>query len=160
MGYGYFLVCDVVMLMPLSNYLPETFGKKFVYLFQKIYGKAREQYAQALSIRIEQEQLEEAAILASHLGKIARDMGDHEGALAYYSQSLNLNNAINKDEKIADDYNNIALVYLSQAKSSELDKDEFLEEAHDANLQAYNIRKISKNKLDLAETYKNFGLIY
>ena len=132
----------------------------FVYLFQKIYGKAREQYAQALTLRIEQEQLEEAANLASHLGKIASDMGDHEGALAYYNQSLNLNNAIDEVEKIGDDYNNIALVYLAQAKSSILDKDDFLEEALVANTTAFNIREKQENKLALAETYKNFGLIF
>jgi tetratricopeptide (TPR) repeat protein len=132
----------------------------YVFLFQKIYGKAREQYAAALALRIEQEQLEQAAKLASHLGKIASDMGDHEGALVYYNQSLNLNNAINEIEKIGDDYNNIALVYLAQANSSVLDKEEFLEEAFDANKAAYNIRIKQKNKIALAETYKNFGLIY
>ena len=132
----------------------------YVYLFQKIYGKAREQYAQALELRIEQEQLEEAAKLASHLGKIASDMGDHEGALAYYNQSLNLNNALDKVEKIAEDYNNISLVYFAQAKSSIIDKDDFLEEAYEANVTAFEIRKKQKNKLALAETYKNFGLIF
>ena len=132
----------------------------YVYLFQKYYGKAREQYALALELRIEQEQLEEAAKLASHLGKIASDMGDHEGALAYYNQSLNLNNTLDKVEKIAEDYNNISLVYFAQAKSSIVDKEDFLEEAFDANVTAFDIRKKQKDKLALAETYKNFGLIY
>jgi len=132
----------------------------YVYLFQKIYGKAREQYVSALQLRIEQEQLEEAAKLASLLGKIASDMGDHEGALAYFNQSLNLNNAINEIEKIGDDYNNIALVYMNQANSSVFDKEEFLEEAIDANNSAYSIRIKQKNKLALAESYKNFVLIY
>ena len=132
----------------------------YVFLFQKIYGKAREHYVEALELRIEQEQLEEAAKLATHLGKIASDMGDHEGALAYYNQSLNLNNAIDEVEKIGDDYNNIALVYLAQAKSSIVDKEDFLEEAFDANVTAFNIRQKQKNKLALAESLKNFGLIY
>ncbi len=132
----------------------------YVYLFQKIYGKAREEYALALELRLGQKQLEEAAKLASYLGKIARDMGDHEGALAYYNQSLNLNNAIDKIEDIANDYNNIALVYIAQANSSIIDKEEFLEEAYDANTAAFDIRKKHDNKLALAETYKNFGLIF
>ncbi len=132
----------------------------YVHLFQKIYGSAREEYAQALAIRLDLEQLEEAAKLASHLGKIASDMGDHEGALAYYNQSLNLNNATNDIEEIANDYNNIALVYLEQAKTSVLDKEEFLEEAYDANMAAFEIRKKQESKLPLAESYKNFGLVF
>ncbi len=131
-----------------------------VYLFQKIYGKAKEEYARALELRIEQKQLVEAAQLASLLGKIASDMGDHEGALVYYNQSLYLNNSLGNVEKIADDYNNIALVYLAQANSSVIDKEEFLEEALDANTMAFNIRKKHESKLALAETYKNFGSIY
>lgn len=132
----------------------------YVHLFQKIYGKAREDYAAALEIRIKLEQLEDAAELATHLGKIASEMGDHEGALAYYNQSLNLNNAIDAVDKIADDYNNIALVYMAQAKSSILDKEEFLEEAIEANTAAFNIREKNPNKLALAESNKNFGLIF
>jgi signal transduction histidine kinase/BarA-like signal transduction histidine kinase len=132
----------------------------YVHLFEKIYGKAREQFGAALDFRLQLEQPEEAVELASHLGKIASIMGDHEGALAYYHQSLMLNNAIEATEKIAEDHNNIALVYLAQARTSALDKLEYLQEAQDANQAAYDIRVKLGNKLDLAETYKNFGLIY
>ncbi len=132
----------------------------YVYLFKKTYGKAKEHFGQAMELRIEMEQLPEAAGLASHMGKIASDMGDPDGALAYYSQSLDLNSSLQDVPNIGTDYNNIALVYWNQAKTSAFDKEELLEEALDANESAFKIRKKTGDKLALAETYQNFGSIY
>lgn len=132
----------------------------YVYLFKKTYGKAKEHFGQAMELRIEMEQLPEAASLASHMGKIASDMGDTDGALAYYSQSLDLNSSLQDLPNIGTDYNNIALVYYNQSKTSAFDKEELLEEALDANESAFRIRQKTDNKLALAETYQNFGSIY
>lgn len=132
----------------------------YVYLFKKTYGKAREHFGQALSLRIELEQLNEAAELASHMGKIASDMGDSDGALAYYNQSLDLNSSMQDVQNIAKDYNNIALVFWNQAKTNTFDREELLEEAIDANKSAFKIRSQMGNSLALAESYQNFGSIY
>ncbi len=132
----------------------------YVFLFKKTYGKAREHFGQAMELRIEMEQLPEAADLASHMGKIASDMGDTDGAIAYYSQSLDLNSSMQDVPNIGTDYNNIALVYYHQSKSSAFDKEELLEEALDANESAFRIRSKLDDKLALAETYQNFGSIY
>ncbi len=131
-----------------------------VYLFKKLYGKARESYTRAMELYIQLDQLSEAARLAGQLGKIARDMGDHEGALAYYYQSLDLNNNLNDVESVGVDYTNIALSFLDQAKTSAFDREELLEEALEANESAFRVRNSIGDQLSLAETNQVFGSIY
>ena len=131
-----------------------------VYLHNKTYGKAREHFGQAMELRVEMEQLPEAAQLASQMGKIASDMGDSDSALAYYNQSLDLNSSIQDVASISNDFNNIALVYWNQAKTSAFDREELLEEALEANESAFKIRVELEDNISLAETYQNFGSIY
>ncbi len=131
-----------------------------VFLFKKTYGAARQHFEQAMQLRIETEQLPEAARLASQLGKVASEMGDSDGALAYYNQSLDLNSTLQDVEKIGADYNNIALVFYNQAQTRSFEKEELLEEALDANESAFQIRSGLDDKLALAESLQNFGSIY
>jgi signal transduction histidine kinase/CheY-like chemotaxis protein len=131
-----------------------------VYLFKKTYGEARQNFEQAMQLRIEMEQLPEAARLASQLGKISSEMGDSDSAIAYFSQSLDLNSTMQAIEKIAEDYNNIALVFYNQALTRSFEKEELLEEALDANESAFQIRSSLNDKLALAESLQNFGSIY
>ena len=121
-----------------------------VYLLKKLYGKSKEHYRNAMDMLIQLDDLEGAAHIASFLGQISSDLGDYEGALAYYHMSLDLDNSTQNLPRIASDYNNIAMAHMAQGS---------LEEALDANDMAYKIRRQVEDKLGLAETNKNFGII-
>ena len=122
-----------------------------VYLFKKLYGKAKEHYRSAMNIRVELGDYIGAAGIASFLGNIISDLGDYDGALVYYNMSLDLNSSIENLPNIAADLNNIAETHMAQKQ---------WEEALEMNTSAYNIRKKEKDQLALAETYKNFAVIY
>lgn len=122
-----------------------------VYLLKKLYGKSKEHYRNSMDLLIQMDDLSGAAGIASLLGNISGDLGDTESALAYFQMSLDLNNSTGELANIAEDYNNIAMAYVTQQS---------YEEALDANDMAYNIRRTLSDKMALAETMKNFGLIY
>ncbi|MEM8906431.1 MAG: tetratricopeptide repeat protein, partial [Bacteroidota bacterium] len=122
-----------------------------VFLFKQLYGKAKEHYRQAMDLMIELEDYTGASGIASFLGNIVSDLGDYEGALVYYNMSLDLNSSIEDLPSIAKDFNNIAEAHLAQGT---------LDEALEANETAFGIRKKEADQLGLAESYKNFGVIY
>ncbi len=122
-----------------------------VYLLKKLYGKSKEHYRNSMDLQIQMDNLGGAASIASLLGNISSDLGDNESALAYYHMSLDLNNSTEDLPRIAEDYNNIAMAYVAQ---------ESYEEALDANDMAFRIRKGLSDQIALAETHKNFGVIY
>ena len=122
-----------------------------VYLFKKIYGKARNCYVKAMELKIETEDLTGGAAIASFLGNILSDLGDHDGALTYHEMSLDLNSSLEDMPAIGSDFNNMVQVHLSQGQ---------YDEALEANETAFGIRSSLNQSIPLAETYKNFGVIY
>jgi len=122
-----------------------------VYLFKKVYGKARNYYVKAMELKIETEDLTGGAAIASFLGNILSDLGDHDGALTYHEMSLDLNSSLEDMPAIGSDFNNMVNVHLSQGQ---------YDEALEANETAFGIRSELNQPIPLAETYKNFGLIY
>jgi len=122
-----------------------------VYLFKKIYGKARNYYVKAMELKIETEDLTGGAAIASFLGNILSDLGDHDGALTYHEMSLDLNSSLEDMPAIGRDFNNMVQVHLSQGQ---------YDEALEANETAFGIRSSLNQSIPLAETYKNFGVIY
>ncbi len=122
-----------------------------VYLFKKVYGKARNCYVKAMELKIETEDLTGGAAIASFLGNILSDLGDHDGALTYHEMSLDLNSSLEDMPAIGRDFNNMVQVHLSQGQ---------YEEALEANETAFGIRSNLNQPIPLAETYKNFGVLY
>jgi len=122
-----------------------------VYLAQNFYGKAKESYTTAFDFYIEQEAYQKAAAIARFLGKITLKLGDYEGALVYFSQSLDLHGSLEDLPNIATDYNDLALTYLAQKN---------YEEAKENNTIAYDIRTELKDTIGTAECLANFGVIY
>ncbi len=122
-----------------------------VFLAQNFYGKAKESYTTAFDLYIEQEAYQKAAEIARFLGKITLELGDYEGALVYFSQSLDLHGSLEDLPNIATDYNDLALTYLAQKN---------FEEAKENNTIAYDIRTELKDTIGTAECLKNFGVVY
>jgi len=83
-----------------------------VYLAQNFFGKAKESYTNAFDLNIEQEAYEKAAAIARFLGKITLEIGDYEGALVYFSQSLDVHGSLEDLPNIATDYNDLALTMI------------------------------------------------
>ncbi len=122
-----------------------------VFLAQNFLGKAKEGYNKAFDLYIEEEAYNKAAAIARFLGKITLELGDYEGALVYFSQSLDLHGSIEDLPNIATDYNDITLTYLAQKN---------YEEAKENNTIAYDLRTEIQDTLGTAECLKNFGVIH
>ena len=121
-----------------------------VYLAQNYYGKAKNSYITAFDLYIEKEAYQKAAEIARFLGKITLELGDYEGALVYFSQSLDLHGSLEDLSNIATDYNDLALTYLAQIN---------FDEAKENNAIAYDLRSELKDTIGTAECLKNFGVI-
>lgn len=121
-----------------------------VFLAQNFFGKAKESYTTAFDLYIEKEAYQKAAEIARFLGKITLELGDYEGALVYFSQSLDLHGSLEDLPNIATDYNDLALTYLAQKN---------FEEANENNAIAYDLRTEIKDTIGTAECLKNFGVI-
>ncbi len=122
-----------------------------VFLAQNYLGKAKESYNKAFDLNIKEEAYEKAAAIARFLGKITLELGDYEGALVYFSQSLDLHGSLEDLPNIATDYNDLALTYLAQKN---------YDEAKENNTIAYDLRTEIKDTLGTAESLKNFGIIH
>ncbi len=122
-----------------------------VYLAQNFFGKAKESYTTAFDSYIGQEAYQRAAEIARFLGKITLELGDYEGALVYFSQSLDLHGSLEDLPNIATDYNDLALTNLAQKN---------YEEAKENNTIAYDIRTELKDTIGTAECLKNFGVMH
>ena len=127
----------------------QAFGD--VYLAQQFIGKAKQSYTQAFDLYIAEEAYAKAAKIARFLGNTSLELGDYEGALVYFAQSLDLNGSMEDLPNIAKDYNDLALTHLAQKN---------LEEAMDNNTIAYDLRTELGDTLGKVESLKNFGLIY
>ena len=122
-----------------------------VFLLKGFIGKAKDHYDRSMNLYIELNQIDQAADLANYLGRIMKEVNDYDGALAYYRMSLDFNRSLEKVAQIASDYNDIALTLFAQ---------QVYDEALENNEVAYDIRKTLGNKTNLAESMKNFGMIY
>ncbi len=122
-----------------------------VFLAQNFFGKAKESYTTAFDLYIGAEAYQSAAEIARFLGKITLELGDYEGALVYFSQSLDLHGSLEDLPNIATDYNDLALTHIAQKN---------FEEAKENNAIAYDLRTELKDTIGTAECLKNFGVIY
>jgi signal transduction histidine kinase/CheY-like chemotaxis protein/Tfp pilus assembly protein PilF len=122
-----------------------------VYLAQNFYGKAKDSYTTSFDFYVEDEAYEKAATIARFLGKVTRDLGDYEGALVYFSQSLDLHGSLEDLPNIAKDYHDLALTYMAQKN---------YDEAQESNKIAFDLRKELKDSLGMAACLKNRGIIY
>ncbi len=122
-----------------------------VYLLKGFIGKAKDHYDRSMTGYIELKQIEKAADLASYLGRIMKEVSDYDGALAYYRMSLEFDRTLENESRIATDYNNIALTLFAQQS---------FDEALESNEIAHDLRNSLNNKIDQAESLKNFGMIY
>jgi len=127
----------------------QSFGD--VYLAQNFMGKAKNSYLTAFDLFIKEEQFEKAASIARFLGKITLNIGDYEGALVYFSQSLDLHGSIEDLPNIATDYNDLTLTHFAQKN---------YDEAKFNNAIALELRTELKDSLGTAESLKNLALIY
>ncbi len=121
-----------------------------VYLSQKIFGKAQEYFKLALEEKIEAEDISGAAQMASFLGKLSNELGDGDGALVYFRQSLDLNQSNENLPKMAIDFTNITEALLHQGNF-----DEAISTCQTAKRIAIQV----KDSLQLAAGFKNEGLI-
>ena len=122
-----------------------------VFLAQNFFGKAKESYTTAFDLYIGAEAYQSAAEIARFLGKITLELGDYEGALVYFSQSLDLHGSLEDLPNIATDYNDLALTHIAQKN---------FEEAKENNAIAYDLRTELKDTIGTAECLKNFGVIH
>lgn len=122
-----------------------------VYLAQNFFGKAKASYTAAFEKFIEKEDYPKAANIARFLGRITLELGDLDGAIVYFSQSLDLHGSLEDLPNIAIDYNDLALTRLKQKDYNE---------AEENNAVAYDIRSEIKDTLGIAESLKNYGIIY
>ena len=127
------------------NYLGEA------YYQQQFFGKAKESYTKAYDLYVTGGENEKAAQIARALGKISLDLGDKEGALVYFSQSLDLHGALEDLPNIATDYNYLARTYFDQDN---------LEEAKANNSIAYDIWSELRDTIGMAESLKNLAWVH
>jgi CheY-like chemotaxis protein/tetratricopeptide (TPR) repeat protein len=122
-----------------------------LYVAKKVYGKAITEFDSALKIWAENVQdLEKAASMASYLGRVVSEYGDNDGAMTYYTASLNFHRNLNNPNGIADDYLNLAK--LNNALN---DKDVAMENAGNA-LSAF---QQLNNQFGVANAYNLQGQI-
>ena len=136
---------DPVGLATSSQYLGDVFLKK------EIYGTAQKYYRQALDLLIQTKNYEGASDMATLLGKIEYDLGDYEGALTHYNRAKDFNQMLGNQSKVAGDYYNSTLAYIAQ---------DALEDALDENEFAEKIWQELGDDFGLAQTAKNYGIIY
>ena len=87
-----------------------------LYLSQKVYGKAKDAFDNALKIYAEDLQdFKKAAGVASYLGKVVADLGDNDGALTYFNASLNFHRNLNDPKGMANDYLSLSKIYTALA---------------------------------------------
>lgn len=122
-----------------------------VWLAKKIYGKAQEHFRAALDQKIGAEDINGAAEMASFLGKLSNELGDGDGALVYFRQSLDLNQANENLPRMTADFSNITEALIHQGN---------FDEANSTCQTAKKMAAQSKDTLRLAEAFKNEGLIF
>ncbi len=123
-----------------------------VYLSQKFYGKAIQEFDEALKIWSQDLQdFPRAATLASFLGKVNFDIQDNDGALNNFNASLNFHRMLNDVAGCANDLLNLSKVY------NDLNDNDLAIENADNALSAFN--QIS-NQIGMAESNCQLGKIY
>ena len=122
-----------------------------VYLTQKLYGKAKEEFDVALKIWSEDLQdFKKAAGIANYLGKTVADIGDNDGAQTYFNASLNFHRNLEDINGIANDYLQLSKIYIALN-----DNDLALEDAGNA-LSAF---QQMNNEFGVASAYNVMGKI-
>ena len=122
-----------------------------VFLAQKIFGKAQEHFRTALEQKIEAEDINGAAQIASFLGKLSNELGDGDGAIVYFRQSLDLNQSTENLPKMAADFTNITEALFHQGN---------FDEAFSTCQTAKKIAAEVRDSVQLAAGFKNEGLIF
>ena len=99
-----------------------------VYLSQKFYGKAIQEFDEALRIWSEDLQdFSRAATLASFLGKVNFDLKDNDGAINNFNASLNFHRMLNDGVSVGNDF-----LYLSKVYNELNDNDLAVENGENA----------------------------
>ncbi len=123
-----------------------------VYLTQKFYGKAIQEFDTALKIWSEELQdFPRAASLASFLGNVNFDIKDNDGAINNFNASLNFHRMLNDEAGGANDFLNLSRVYTELN-----DNDLAIENAKNALVSYTHL----DNKMGLSETNLQLGKIY
>ena len=122
-----------------------------LYLKQEIYGRSLNAFNRAVDLFLSLGKREKAAAITMQLGDISTDLGNRDGALAYFQTSLNLHQETGNIAKVGEVNRKISIVLLAQ-------KD--VERAYDFAQQAFWMARSQEDSLGQAMCLKNFALIY
>jgi tetratricopeptide (TPR) repeat protein len=105
--------------MKLKNELSDYyFNLGELYLFQKQYQKAKENYLRGLKVDQEQNNQENLASDYNMLGQLYVQMENLTAAEAYFQQAALVSGRINAQGELADSYYNLGLLYKRLGKKN------------------------------------------
>ncbi len=121
-----------------------------VYVFKKVYGKAKEHYRNAQQLLIETKSYEKAAVIARKNASIMLETGDYDGAIAQYQMALELFRSSGKMSMAAHCYYDLGQTYMQMRE---------WEYAWDEVERAAEIWEAENDLLHLAGCEQQFAMI-